>query len=156
VRHLLDELITRPVPERVVDHLEAVEIEHGDGEDVTVTLRVSHCLRQAIVQQYPIRQTREGVVAREVPQLLVGGFQPLGARLDDVLQVLELAAQGPLVLPFARQRVGALQHLDRLERFLDHQQLVGMIETRYHLRPVVVRMGEQMTTWTCGSISHRR
>src|SRR5207247_8169598 len=66
VRHLLDELITRPVPKRVVDDLEAVEIEHGDGEDVAVALRVSHRLRQAIVQQYPMGRTRQGAVARAV------------------------------------------------------------------------------------------
>ena len=140
VRHLLDELITGPVPERIVDDLETVEIEHGDCEDVAVALRVRHRLCQAIIQQYPIRQTRQGVVACQVPQLLVGGFQPLGAGLHDMLQVLDLAAQGPLIVPLACQRVGALQHLDRLERLLDHQQLVGMIQTRYHLRPVVVRV----------------
>ena len=107
---------------------------------MAVALRVRHRLCQAIIQQYPIRQTRQGVVAGEVAQLLVGGFQSLGAGLHDMLQVLDLAAQGPLVVPLACQRVGALQYLDRLERLLDHQQLVGMIEARYHLRPVVVRV----------------
>ena len=81
------------------------------------------------------------VVACQVAQLLVGRLQPLGAGLDDMFQMLDLAPQDPLVLPFARQCVGTLQHLDRFKRLLDHQQLVGMIETRDYLRPVIVRMG---------------
>ena len=138
VRHFLDERIPGAVSQRVVDDLEAVEIEHGDPEAVSVLLGVGHRLRQAIVQQHAVRQAGEGVVAREVTELLIGGLQSLGAGLHDALQMLDLTAQRPLVVPLARQRVGTLQHLDGLERLLDDQQLVGMVETRDHLGPVVI------------------
>ena len=58
---LLQQLIAAAVTERVVDFLEAVEVDEQHGEAPLVAMRLRHGLAQPIVEQLAIRQTRERV-----------------------------------------------------------------------------------------------
>ena len=57
-----------------------------------------------------------------------------------MLERFDLTAQHALVVPLACERVRALQDFDRLERLLQHQELVGQSEPLDEIRPVVVRV----------------
>src|SRR5258708_26148475 len=46
-------------PEGIVDHFEAVEVEHGDREDVRVALRMYHGLRQPVIEQHAVHAERD-------------------------------------------------------------------------------------------------
>ena len=66
---------------------------------------------EAVVQQDAVGQAGQRIVSGEMPQLPVGRLQSFRARGDDLLERFDLPAQHALVLPFARQRAGALQRL---------------------------------------------
>ena len=70
------------MPERVVDDLEAVEVEKHDRHKALDALGVDHRLLQAFEQQHAVRQAREHVVVGEEAQPLLG-LAPLGDVLDD-------------------------------------------------------------------------
>src|SRR6202051_3059962 len=73
-------------------------------------------------------------------QLLVRSLEALRARCDDLFERLDLAAHDALVLPLAGQRIRALPDLDGFERLFNHQQLVGVMQARDDVRPVIVGM----------------
>jgi hypothetical protein len=137
-RDLLQQFIACPVPQRVVDQLEAVEIAGQHRERSAIALRTRDGLRQAVVQQDPVRQSREGIMHREMAQLPVGRFQPVGPIGDVRLEATHLLLDPAIVLPLAAQCRGTLQHFDRLGGLAQHQQSVRVAEPPHHLGPVVV------------------
>ena len=92
-RDLVEHLIARPMPERVVDELEAVEIDDQHRERLAVAVGMRHRLRQPVIEQHAVGQARQRIVRREVAQLPVRRFQLLRARGHDLLQRLDLHVQ---------------------------------------------------------------
>ncbi len=135
---LLQELIAGCMSQGIVHEFEAVEIAHHQRERPPIAVGPRHRLRQTIIEEYAIGQPRERIVRGEMPQLAGGGLEPAGARTDHLLELMHLLAHQALVMPFARQRGRALQDLDGLRRLAQHQQLIGMIESLDHFRPVIV------------------
>ena len=127
--------------ERVVDELEAVEIQHRHGELMRLTVRLGNRLSDAVIEQQTVGQSGERVVRGEVPQLSVRRLESAGAIGDDPLEALDVALECACVLPLAAQRARGLQDLDGLERLLDDDELVGVPESRQELHPVVVAVG---------------
>jgi hypothetical protein len=74
------EQVADPVVERIVDHLEAVEIEKQQRHAASVPLRASECVRQAVVETVAVRQAGQRIM--------------LGPERDPVLGRLALAAVG--------------------------------------------------------------
>jgi hypothetical protein len=60
------------VAERIVDDLEAVEVEEEHGQARAFALRVRQRDGEAVLEQQPIRQVRQRVVIRQVLDLLLG------------------------------------------------------------------------------------
>ena len=58
--------------ERVVDDLEAIEVEEQDGQTGVVALRVRQRDGQTVLEQQAVRQVRQRVVIGEVFDLLLG------------------------------------------------------------------------------------
>ena len=56
------------MPERVVDGLEAVEIEEEQGELAPFARGVGNRFRQALLERQPVRQAREAVAVRGIEQ----------------------------------------------------------------------------------------
>jgi hypothetical protein len=127
--------------ERVVHHLEAVEVQYDDGERLTLPVGKRNALTDAIVHQDPVRKTGEHIVRRQMAQLLVRGFESMRPRGDHFLESFDLMAHHAFILPFARQCVGRLHDLDGLKGLLDHQQLIGIVQPGYHVGPVAVGVG---------------
>ncbi len=64
---LHEEIVSREVPHAVVDALEAVEVEEDDGEEEVARaapLRPPKEVLEAIHEERPVRQLRQGVVER--------------------------------------------------------------------------------------------
>ena len=60
--------------ERVIDVLEAVDVDHQHGEQRALALGLREPVRKALVEQEPIRQRRQMVCPHEIVQPL---FHPL-------------------------------------------------------------------------------
>src|SRR5208283_2644887 len=129
--HLLQQFIADTMSKGVVHQLESIEIEQDHGKRLALTVGQRHALADAIIHQYTVWQAREGIVCRQVAQLLVGGLQALRACSDHLLESLHLVAHDALVLPLSSQRVGALHDLDGLEWLFYHEQLVGVIKASH-------------------------
>ena len=136
----IQQLVARVMAERVVDELEAIEVEHQDGELLAVVLGVHHGLVETIVEQDAIGQSGERIVRRQVAQLVVRHFEAHGADRDHVLERLQLAAHHLLVVPLARQRARTLQDFDGLERLLQDQEFVRVAQPLEEVGPVIVRV----------------
>ena len=67
--------VARVVPERVVDLLEAVEIEEQHPGDGAVTRRSPESLLAHLEEHRPVGQARERVVARLVLEAMLGALQ---------------------------------------------------------------------------------
>ena len=70
--HLAQQLVADRVAERVVDDLEAVEVEEEDGQPLVVAVGLRHGERQAVVEEEAVGQVRQRVVEGEVLDLLLG------------------------------------------------------------------------------------
>src|ERR1700722_1741483 len=138
LRHHLEQFVAGAVSERIVHQFEAVEVPQIAGESLALPFGKDDGLADAVVHQNSVRQPREGIVGGQMPQLLVGGLEALRARIHDLFERLDFAPHDALVLPLAGQGIRALQDLDGLERLLDHQQLVGVVQACDQIRPVVV------------------
>ena len=77
--HLLQQRVADGVPERVVDALEAIEVETEHGEALAA-LQAQQRLLQLLAEQRAVGELGQRVVAREVGDLLL-----LAAALGDVL-----------------------------------------------------------------------
>ena len=137
-RDVVQQFIAGAMAQRIVDELEAVEIEHQHGELLLVAFRMDDRLVQPIVEQHAIGQAGQRVVRGQVAKLVIGRFQSHGAHRHHVFEGLHLAAHELLALPLARERARALQDFDGLEGLLQHQQFVRVAEALGEIGPVVV------------------
>src|SRR5712664_928067 len=117
--HLDEELVSEHVAEAVVDHLEAVDVQHQHREAGLVPpLLQREAVLEAVEEERAVGQAGEGIVERVVEQL-VGGAAPIG----------HVSAHGGAAdhaaVPFAQRDdvplhhppvPGARQHLAFLER----------------------------------------
>ena len=71
---LAQQLVADRVAERVVDDLEAVEVEEEDGQPLVVPVGLGHGERQAVVEEQAVGQVRQRVVEGEVLDLLLGAL----------------------------------------------------------------------------------
>ena len=89
-RHILEQQVADMVAERIVDRLEAIEVEEHQREVAAVALDLADHLLDAVFQQDAVGQTGEVVVQGELGQLLVGLGQRRGelcrARLQARIQ----------------------------------------------------------------------
>ena len=74
------DLVARRMAKRVVDRLEAVEVNEEHGQlfrraRLVYLLQTLHCMSQAVFEQQPIRQARQRVGERVLQQLVVGALQ---------------------------------------------------------------------------------
>ena len=60
--------------QRVVDALEAIQIDEHDGDMFAVAMRARHRLFQLLMKQLSIRQACERIVHREVVHFVLGVF----------------------------------------------------------------------------------
>ena len=85
--HGFEQLVADMMAERVVDMLEVVEIEHHHRHLILVAARLRDIVAQAILEQDPVRQARQRIVQRHVPDPYFG-FLAIGdvadVALDDV------------------------------------------------------------------------
>ncbi len=72
--HLLQQLVPRFVPQRVVDVLEAVEVDEHHREFPFVALRDLDLVIEELAEHHPVRQRGERVVRRHVLDALLGAF----------------------------------------------------------------------------------
>ena len=70
--HALQQLVADPVAERVVDVLEAVEVDEQHADAAAAALRLRDRLRQPLVQQQAVRQAGQRVARRHVLEALLG------------------------------------------------------------------------------------
>ena len=75
-RDLGQQLVAARVPERVVDELEAVDVEHQHGDRAAVARGQRERVVHAVDEQRAVRQPGERVVQRAVPDLLLQGDDP--------------------------------------------------------------------------------
>ena len=57
------------MPERVVDGLEAVQIDEQDRQITSVPLPVRHRIAELLVEQQPVAETRQRIVVRQMHDL---------------------------------------------------------------------------------------
>ena len=74
---LAQQLVADGMSERVVDDLEAVEVEEEHGELLVVAVGLGHRERQAVAEEEAVRQVGQRIVEGEVLDLLLGAL-PLG------------------------------------------------------------------------------
>src|SRR6185312_3771689 len=117
-RDLAQQIIAGPVPERVVDELEAIEVDHQQGELMRLPLGLGDCLGDAVLEQQAVRQPGEDVVRGEVAQLPVSGLEALSAVVPHPRETLDMTLERARVLPFAAESAGGLKYFNRLEGFL--------------------------------------
>jgi hypothetical protein len=77
-----EERIAVGVPERVVDLLEPVEVDHDHREGPARALCITYRLLEPIVEQNTIRKPREGVMQRHMT-VLPGLTAALAQRRDE-------------------------------------------------------------------------
>ena len=78
--------------ERVIDELEAVEVEHQHREFMRLAVRLGNRLGDAVIEQQAVRQAGECIVRGQVPQLAVGRLESAGAIGDGLLEALDVAS----------------------------------------------------------------
>ena len=66
------EVVAGIVPERIVNVLEAVQVEERHAHQSSVTFGLDHGLAQTVGEQDAIRQSGQAVIVRESPQLFLG------------------------------------------------------------------------------------
>ena len=123
---LAEQLVADGVAQRVVDDLEAVEVEEEHGEPLVVAVRLGHGERQAVAEEEPVRQVGQRIVEGEVLDLLLGPLalgdvdrralddrQPAVRPLDEVL-ALEDPDEAPVLALQAELVVGQGLALEEL------------------------------------------
>ncbi len=131
--------IARVVPEAVVDHLEAIQVEEEHGNGDAAPAGAGERLGEAVHEQGSVGQAGQWVVERQVSQLLLRPV-PLGdvhrhaAHESPPGQVLEGKLQRQ---PVARLAVGGGNGFLGLQRLpgREHGQVVGAQLLSRHLRP---------------------
>src|SRR5204862_7372472 len=88
-RHRLQKFVADMVPERVVDALELVDVDIEQGELLVAAVLLLLTLA-LLADQHAVRQVGQGIVMREVRDLLVGAAE-FGDVVDDVDDVADLA-----------------------------------------------------------------
>ena len=71
-RSFLQQEVADFVAERVVDALEAVEVEREHRQHVVGALGAGHGVAQLLLEEVPVRQARQAVVQGELLDLLLG------------------------------------------------------------------------------------
>ena len=71
-RSLLQQPVAERVAERIVDELEAIEIEEQQGHRLAVALRVVERVGEALVEHVAVGQSRQSVVRCDVEEVLLG------------------------------------------------------------------------------------
>jgi hypothetical protein len=156
-RHLLKQFVARAVPQGIVDELEAVEIADQHRECARVAVGMRDGLLQSVVQQHAIGQARQRIMGGS-DAAAVDSRPPVPACAcgDHLFEAQHLLADQFVVFPFAAERRGALQDLDRFGGLAQHQQLVGVTESLHHLGPVVVGVRRTDDHLHVGSVAHSR
>ena len=97
---LLEQLVAGPVPERVVDLLEPIEIQHHDREARAVPLCLGDRALDAVVEEQPVRQAGQRIVQRlALAQLGLAHELDLGAlALRDVLDHRHGEGRSPVLI----------------------------------------------------------
>ena len=90
LRDLLQQLVADAVSQRVVDGLEAVEVDEHDPGGPLSALCMAERLPQPVVEQLPIRQTCQAVVMRQMQQVLLQ-LLALGDAFDQIDKIVRLA-----------------------------------------------------------------
>src|SRR2546430_7205616 len=67
---LLQDLVSGPVPERVVDFLEVIDVAEDQGEGTLVARRPVDLAREMLAEETPARRARQVVGRRELAVLL--------------------------------------------------------------------------------------
>jgi hypothetical protein len=98
LRGLEQHLVAGAVSQRVVDPLEAVEVDEQDGAARLLPAPARQRVLQAIEEQRPVRQTGQRVVQRHVREpvlgvLALGHVDRDAQRADDLAAVVEHRAQ---------------------------------------------------------------
>ena len=115
--HALQQLVADPVAERVVDVLEAVEVDEQHADAAAAALRLRDRLRQPLVQQQPVGQAGQRVARRHVLQPLLG-LDPRRHVLHERQDRHDLAVvvEQRRVVPLAPDRVAVLAVVAREAR----------------------------------------
>jgi hypothetical protein len=100
-RHLAEDPIAGLMAERVVDDLEAVEIDEQDRQFGFIAVRPLHCLVQPVAQQQSVRQTGERIVVRLMVELIV---RP--AQLGDIREHADVVGDAALAVIHGTDRQG--------------------------------------------------
>jgi hypothetical protein len=116
IGHALQQLVARVVAERVVDGLEAVEVDEHEGEAAVHARGIHHRLLEAVVQQDAVGQPRERIARGEVLGALLRH-----AALGDVGRGPVHAARAPVGI--ALRDLAARMHPDPLARGVGHAVL---------------------------------
>ena len=82
LREALQQLVAVAVAHRLVDHLEAVEVEEEDGEPLPPPLGAGQRRPQMPEQQAAVGQVGQRVVVGQVLDLVRGGEDPLALVLE--------------------------------------------------------------------------
>ena len=94
VRDVHDQLVADAVPERVVDRLEVVEVEHDRGAARAVALDLGDVALQLALERAAVEQPGERVVVGQMAQLLLMA-PPLGDVLHLAEEVQRRAVRAP-------------------------------------------------------------
>jgi len=101
-RHRYDQLVARRVAQRVVDHLEAVQVDEHHRSDPVFALGLREALGEPVLEQRPVGQARQVIVVRQVNQPLLGALA-FGDVLGDARDAIHDAR-------WVAHREGALVH----------------------------------------------
>jgi hypothetical protein len=136
------EFVAGSVPERVVDDLETVEIEHQRRDVDPVAASAAQCVLEAVERHGAVRQPGQGIVARGVPAggllavALNGGREDVGDRGEKVHVVVSEGARSA--------GVGA-QHAERpLAAFDDDAHATDDAVSYEQRRPVKSALGAEI------------
>ena len=103
-RHFLQQHVAHRVAERVVDGLEAVEVDEHHRGLLAVAVGERERLRQAVLQQPPVRQAGERVVVGEVLRALLGNLALHHLHLELLVRARRSRPPGSRSTPGPRRR----------------------------------------------------
>jgi len=127
-RGLLEQGIAFRVPERIVDVLEPVEIEHEDGESLAAPAQAGARFLDLLHEQRAIGQAGQQVVVRHVFDALVGA-RAIGHVLDDAEQVFRLAVLAAHRDPARRHQARAVARgLDLMRSVVHLARMLQQVE----------------------------
>ena len=111
-RHVLQDVVAGVVAQRVVEELEAVEVEEEHRHVALLAARLHDRLVEAVLHEAPVGQPRERVVVRHVVDGALG-VQALGHVLDEGGEAHDAPARVDerRVVPLALDRVPAAGHV---------------------------------------------